>query len=67
MTSEDPTPMIRVPFNDRLQKLVATAWDEVEADAYNVPRPVDRPLAHFGLSTTCKLVIDWVFAEVSEP
>ena len=50
MTSKDPTSTIRVPFNDRLQKLVATAWDEIEADAYNVPRPIDRPLAHFSLN-----------------
>lgn len=66
MTSKEPTSTIREPFNGRLQKLVTTAWDEIKTDAYDAPKPVDRPFTHFSLSATCKLVIDWVFAEVSE-
>jgi hypothetical protein len=66
MTSESQvSPVETTPFSDRLGGLVRQAWLDVKSDALNTPIQSIRPWARFSLSVSCKLVIDWVFAEVS--
>lgn len=55
---------IQLP-GDELPDLVKKAWDEVKSTVSSIAAPQDGTIALFEPSTTCKVVIAWIYAEVS--
>ncbi len=59
--SGNMTSIVSNPLSDQVLPLINTAWDEIKD---HVKPPTDRTITKFAPSTTCKVLIDWVHAEV---
>ncbi|KAK2763725.1 hypothetical protein FQN54_009341 [Arachnomyces sp. PD_36] len=59
------TPVKPIPFTGQLPGLVQKAWDEVRSIVSSLPTPTDGTIATFEPSAACKVVIDWIHAEVN--
>lgn len=59
------SPVRAIPLSGPSPELVKKAWDDVKESVSNLPTPSDGTIALFEPSKSCKVVIDWVYSEVS--